>query len=316
MCKELLIIIAFMGSASAISPCLAQSRRVQSPDWNSIDVSDVFFVDAFREAIQGERPTYFSAARSTRDSSPNARVPSRDSGAKSAKEFRWSTVISRETIEDEIKRLSRQLDDSITQSATFASGGYQEARQQFSMLAALFAIVDEYDGDIRWKSSAAAARDRFAYAASIAKVGTVQVFNAAKKSRSALADLIRGDQLAAELNDRGTWIDSLDRSTFMQRLEQAQQGVIEPALASATEMKSQRNSLINEAEIVAAVSQILLHEGMDESDDEQYAQFCRDLQQGAAAVVRAVKQNDYHSATQASGMMSKSCSNCHETFRG
>jgi hypothetical protein len=179
----------------------------------------------------------------------------------------------------------------------------------------MFFIVDEYDGDIRWKSSAAEVRDRFAHAASITNVGTIQAFNAAQKCRSELADLLRGDRLAAQPIATEKWMALLDRNSLMQRIERAQQGVIEPALASAAEMKIRRESLVHEAEIVAAVSQILLHEGMEDGDDVQYAMLCRELQRGAAAAIVAVRQNDYDSAVQAAGIISKSCSNCHESFR-
>ena len=55
---------------------------------------------------------------------------------------------------------------------------------------------------------------------------------------------------------------------------------------------------------------------MQEWDDEQYAEYCDDLKRGAAGVVEALKRNDYDSAVKSSGVISKSCSNCHETYRG
>ena len=300
---------------TALVDCSAQSKRVKPPDWRSIDVSDIFFDDAHREALQGERPPHLLGKQ--KRTSAMYVPPSTNGGAKqSADQFPWPSIISNETIEDEVKRLAKRLDKSVAQPATFAAGGHRQARQQFSTLAVLFSIIHEYDGTIRWKSYAAAARDRFAYVGSITKVGTVQAYRAARESKAELAGLIRGSRVTKEPVARQPWTELLDRGPLMQRLEHAHQGTIEPALASAAEMRSQAQALLHEAEIAAALAQILVYEGLDEWDEPQYARYCEQLKQGAAAVIQAVKQNDYDSAVNASGVISKSCSNCHESYRG
>ena len=290
-------------------------QRVAPPNWSKVDVSDVFFEDAFRDALVGERPSFLSRIPDGRTTKGDSTGVVDDKKRGIVPGFRWSLIVSAQTIESEVKRLSRAMDDSISRPTSFSGGGYQRVRQQFSVLSVLFAIVHEYDGEIRWKTSSAAARDKFAYGASIARVGTQQVFNSARQLKLELADLVRGDAISAG-SDRGDWMTMLDRGALMRRLEQSQDSVFGPFLASQNEMDARVEELVHEAELTAVLGQILVRDGMPEWDDETYADYCRDLMRGASGLRDAAKQSDYDAAVHSSGVISKSCSHCHETYRG
>jgi len=68
-------------------------------------------------------------------------------------------IIDAETIETEIKRLAQEVAKTVTAPAQFKGGGYKDCRREFSVLAALFAVSAEYDGDVRWKDAAAPLRE-------------------------------------------------------------------------------------------------------------------------------------------------------------
>ena len=57
----------------------------------------------------------------------------------------WSRVISAATLEDEIKLLKLNVDKTVTTPSSFAGRGHKPARLDFSLLAMLFAIVDQFD---------------------------------------------------------------------------------------------------------------------------------------------------------------------------
>ncbi len=291
------------------------SRRVQSPNWKPSDAEEVFFDDAFRDALYGTRPlnmvigtnpaTVLPASNPAR----NPLTTVHDSG--------WSTIISAETIEDEIKVLTQQLNQTVTTPTKFANRGYVDARIQFSILGMLFAIADEYDGEIRWRSYAATARDRFLHVASIAEVGTVEVYAAAKNRKTELNQLVRGGSIdTAQSNAGDSWPRMLDRGPLMERLETAHQESIEPALASAATLRTASDRLIHEGELIAAIGSVLTRDGMEGANDEEYVEYCVQLKRAAGDMIQAVKQNDYDAARGAAGEISKSCSNCHEAYRG
>ena len=103
-------------------------------------------------------------------------------------------MIDAETIETEVKRLSQELTKTVTAPAQFKGGGYKDCRRQFSMLAALFAVAAEYDGDVRWQDAAPTIRNVFAKAGHNCKVGTDQTFQEAVQRKQNLADLVAGNR--------------------------------------------------------------------------------------------------------------------------
>ncbi len=301
-------------------------RRVTAPDWKSINVRATFFDNAFRDGLVGPRPAHLSPKTTTQPSTPQTQnrssPPSNEKRSERSPD--WASIISPETIENEIKRLARQLDDAVKHPATFAGGGYQDARQALSMLAILFAVVNDYDGEVRWMAAAAEARDRFAYCASILTDGKQPIFQAASSCQTDLNGLLRGERLGPGLSPalspvprvpQESWIELVDRNELMNRLEQAYREGIKPALQSANEMVSNQDRLVAEAEVTAAISQFLMSEPMEQSDDAQYVDYCKDLQRGALAVHGAVQQNDFAAATKGATALSTSCSDCHESFR-
>ena len=290
------------------------SRRARPPNWKPGAAEEVFFRDAFRDALFGMRPSHLAGGKnpatavSPGDAATNPLTAVAGRG--------WSTIISADTIEDEIKVLAQQVNQTVTTPAKFASRGYLDARTQFSLLGLLFAIAHEYDGDIRWQKHAATVRDRFLHAASIAKVGTIQVYNAAKNRKAELDELVRGGSIDTDSPSVGdSWLQRLDRGPLMERLESAHQESIEPALASAAALRAAADRVIHEAELIAAIGYVLTRDGMEDANDEEYVEYCVQLKRAARDVIQAVKQNNYSAARSAAGEISKSCSNCHETYR-
>lgn len=289
-------------------------RRVRPPMWKAGDTEEVFFGNAFLDALSGTRPAHMSGRPHPAVAVSPSHPATKQNAAVVARG--WSAIISAETIEDEIKALAQQLNQTVTTPGRFASGGYRDARIQFALLGFLFGIAHEYDGDIRWRKHAATARDRFLEAAALAKVGTIQVYNAAKNRQDELDELVRGGSIdTSSSNDRDGWLHMLDRGPLMKRLETAHQESIEPAVASESALRAAADRLIHEAELVAVIGYVLTRDGMEDANDDEYVRYCEQLKRAAGEVIQAVEQDDYSAARGAAGEISKSCSNCHETYR-
>jgi acetoin utilization deacetylase AcuC-like enzyme len=288
---------------------------VRPPDWKPGDAEEVFFRDAFRDALRGTRPANMSGLGKSpailSGEGPISSPPTVPEGK------HWAAIITAETVEDEIKSLTQQVSQTVTTPVKFASQGYLEARRQFSLLGMLFAIACEYDGEIRWQNDAATARDRFLQTAALAKDGTIEVYNAAKNQKTELEQLVRGGSIGAgPSTPPAQWTEMLDRRPLMERLETAQQESLEPKMASAATMQAAAADLIHESELIGAVAHVLTRDGMEDAGDETYIAYCERLKSAARAMINAVKQRDYGAARAAAGGISKSCSDCHETYRG
>ena len=287
------------------------ANRAKLPTFDAAKTERVFFPDLFAR-IEGERPA------NPNTSVAQAPIGGAPAGAVTAagESYAWSKIISGPSIEDEVKAIKLATDKNITTPQDFAGRGYKEVRRDFSVLAMLFAIVNEYDEDVRFKRDAAAARDIFARTASNAKAGNNNVYNEAKKRKDELLDLINGAVLAekpeAQEND---WTKIADRSPLMQRLEAAQEKKLAKITSNADAFSEDIETALREAELIAAIAAVLTREGMPEGDDEAYAGFANLMKQSALDVVAAVKSNNAEQARKATGEIAKACSDCHDNYR-
>ena len=286
-------------------------RRVKPPVW-SRDVLDLFFDDA-RDALQGLRPDYSSFRPATSDGPLNNATRPVEVETTS----RWTDLIAAETIETEIKRLAILIDSDVTTPGLFKGGGHRKCRQHFSTLAVLFAIVGQYDGEVRWQQPAPAFRDLFARAGYNCKAGTDQSFREATQRKQDLTDLIRGDRPEVPKAEPQTdWSQVADRPPLMRRMELAHQGRLTKWLASRDEFSRNRLAIRHEAQLLAVLGEIIRQEGFDYWDDETYNHIALELSQAAKDLSAAVDNTNYAAARDAGARATKACSGCHEDYRG
>lgn len=315
------VAVGFVTSLIAVTAAYAQKKGgsgpvAAPPNFNADDVNERFFPDAF-EQLNGPRPQYGTGIASVGrppQQGPAAGAPA-DAGENDGG-FAWSKLISRETIEDEIKSLKLDVEKTITVPAPFKGGGNRAAQKQFSMLAVLFAIAGEYDQDVRWKNDAPGLREMFARAGFNCKVGTDQSFNEAKARKLDLSDLVAGSQLPVDTAERAAiWDKVAFRPILMRRLEDSFQKKLQPWLSSKGEFSKNSAELLHEAELVAALAEVIQRENFEFWDDDDYLEFAKQMGAGAAAIVEGVKSNDYDSASKGASDIKRSCSECHESYR-
>jgi hypothetical protein len=288
-------------------------KLAHPPKW-SPDVLDAFFPDA-RTKLVGERPNYDQATVVATTVAPKT-AESPTAGDASASNAGWSKVIDAETVETEIKRQSQELAKDVTAPAQFKGGGYKDCRRDFSVLAVMFGVAGEYDGEVRWKDSAPLLRDVFSRTGHNCKVGTDQSFQEAKQRKQDLTDLISGTRpKASEAEPKANWSQVADRPPLMQRLNMAELDRLQKWLANKQEFTARSDEINHESQIIAAIADIISREGFEFADDDTYVGYARDLKQAATEMSAAADKGDYDAAHQAFGKASKACANCHEGYR-
>ena len=180
----------------------------------------------------------------------------------------------------------------------------------------MFGIAAEYDDTVRWQEVAAAARDAFARASSNAKANDANAFREAKTRRNDLSELIRGGTVEfgappAEF----LWSDVAERRLLMKRLEVAHNERLRRLTGTQSELARNRATVIHEAEIIAALAEVIQRDGFEFHDDDDYLAFCRQLQQQARGVVEGVEADDFAKVGRHVGEISKTCSACHEGYK-
>lgn len=292
-------------------------RRAQTPEFNQA-ANNVFYADLFGDGspLSGERPANTGAApapMATNNGGGTTPAPSASGGGV----FAWGKIISPTTIEDEIKALKLELDKDVTRPSSFTGGGNRKCRTHFSILAMLFAIVGEYDGDVRWKEYGPAARDIFARVAGNCKTNTRTVFDESKKRKDELQDLIGGGGLSTKNGEAAAdWSKVADRAPLMKKIDQIMKEKLQPWTANAADFKANSGEILHQAELVAAVGEVLTREGMEDAGDEDYDGFSIRMRDASRQIVDAVKLKNDENARKAVGEIMKSCSECHESYRG
>jgi hypothetical protein len=295
----------------------SSEKRAASPTKWDKRVLDTFFPDA-REALVGPRPAVLMSAgrvQAQNRGKPGATGDPQSAGPDAT--YGWSKLISADTLQDEVKALAPLLADDVKTQQAFLGGSNKKSRRTLSLLAALFAVISEYDGDVKWKDQAPTARDLFAKAGFNSKAATESTFRDAKMRSDDLATILRGETLKAPENQdpKNQWGKVANLAPLMSRLDTAQQNRIAPATSTASEFKKNAAQLTHEAEIVAALAEVIARPGMDNAEDEKFRGYAKTLEQSALDLRSAVSSGNYEQGRTAAGVMTKSCANCHAEFR-
>ncbi len=293
-------------------------QRAEPPKFTGKEFEGTFFADVTK-ALQGSRPTgkesavsAVAATGATPSGSTNAKPASDAAAGPNAQA--WSKLISGPTIEDMVKNSKLRLDPIVASQTKFA-GGYKEARREFSLQALMFAIIEQYPGDVRWKKSAGVARESLARIAASSKVSSPQAHKEAKQRVQDLADLLSGNTLEGSPATEVSWADVIDRVPMMQLLEWAQQDYINPHSASKEKFTANKEELQRYAELVAVLGKAAIMDGMPNADDAEYRSIAQQMIDQAVQISVAVQTDNADLARQAAGQISQACSKCHDGYR-
>ena len=289
-------------------------KRAKPPVWSQ-DVLDEFFVDA-REQLVGERPAKRSEAVATNP--PAGQGSAAAAGVETGGAAPWSQVISGDALAAEVKRIAATLREPLANPAKFKSGGYKACRGAFNELAVLFAVIAEYDGDVRWKDDAPALRDALAQGRAQLQNGNRSNVRRRRRTanRNSTTSSAANASAASRRRRRSSWSDLADRPLLMTRMEAALQEGISPALSNARDFSRKAVDVQQEAEVLAMLAAIIDREEFEYWDDENFQQHSGDLRAASRELSRAAAEANYDAARAAAGRASQACSACHEGYRG
>jgi len=274
--------------------------------------NDTFLDDAFA-TLSGDRPEFAPAegTRSAAAASPPTAAEAVPDG------FRWSSLVSEETLTDEIKNRRADLAAAVAKSSDFKGGGYDSAREALSTVALAFGVIAAYDREIRWKSDAAVARDLFARAGANCKVGTDQSFTESNARLEDLESLIQGSspRSGADRDDDFRWSQVAARPALMGRLAAADEAIA-AATASRGDFDRSLDRLRHDAEMVAMIAEAIRQPDFEHHDDDTYRGYGAAMRDAAVRVREACGSRDYEAARAAADELKKSCDACHRDYRG
>lgn len=272
---------------------------------------EAFFVDAREKLGPGEPGPQVAAAATASTPDAGAVQPQAAGG------FAWSKLISPGTLEDTIKAQAAPLAEQTKTASQFNGGGNLEARTNFTVLALLYSIIAEYDGDVRWKKDAPSLRSLFGRAAGNCKTAGANSFRVAQGRSNDLAELIRGGKIDIPKDETDfKWADVVNRPPLMARMgKEGYSAKLKTMTSDKGEFTKNRDELIKEAQLLAAIGHVMQDASYEFADDETYVGFAKELEKLAQEVAEAAKADDFTRAQTAAGLINKACSACHEGYR-
>jgi len=231
----------------------------------------------------------------------------------------WSHVVDAEVIEDEVKSHVTAVAEHVRSLNAFKSGGYKEIRDRYSLLAVLFGVIAQYDGDVRWKDKASGMRAALARAGFNCKVATDASFKESKLRGEDLATLVRGGspelpRAAATIEDG--WPSVADRSPLMKRMEEAQHGRLDVWTANSEEFQRNGDKLFHEAQLLRLLAEVIKDSAYEYAEDELYQQYVKKMRENCDQVIAAVKEDRFEEAQSAVRRINRQCDDCHGDYRG
>jgi len=288
-------------------------KRAKRPKWTQ-EVRDAFFEDA-REHLVGARRAGDELPSRTSAGLQGEPIDRAEAGAD--RDRVWSRLIDEDTLAVEVKRGVAALRDPLVSAAKFKSGGYKQCRAELSVLAVLFRVIAEYDGEIRWQSDATLLQAALGRAAKNCKTATNQSYAEAAERKIDLEEVIRGQVLTGEPpKDDELWSAIVDRGPLMQRMERSLMERISPRLASASTFEKSIAEITHEAKVLAMLSETIDREAYEYWDDDSFREHADSLQKAASDLTRAAVERDYEATRRAAGQAGQACSVCHEGYRG
>jgi cytochrome c556 len=309
----LLALLALLPCPSAAEAQFGSSRpaaprqRAEPPQSWSRGTAGQFFPDAFAE-LEGPRPD-FTAVTTTPAGGSNAVEGGSPDAART-----WSSLVSGETLADEIKTMKMEIDKIIAKKRDFTGGGYLDARNGFSSIAAAFAVIAVYDGDVRWKDTATRGRDRFAAVAFECNQGNDNTFAIATQAAEDLQKLVSGSGIGGAAGKQDDWSRIAARQPLMARLERAEKALAEVSASEAAFTKDAER-LLHEAEIVALIGEFIQQPQCDDFDDETYRGYASTMRDAATQLATATRKGEFAAAQSAISTLRKSCDTCHGDYR-
>ena len=128
---------------------------------------------------------------------------------------------------------------------------------------------------------------------------------------SAWARSMRPLRNARRVNSPGV----ANRAPLMQYLQAAWEPRLKAALADKGQFAAKTDEIVKEAELFAAIGEVLTKEGMEDADSDEYKALSHRLRDGGKQILDAVKLKNYEQASSAAAAIGKACAECHENYR-
>ncbi|HEX3870665.1 MAG TPA: hypothetical protein VHV77_09525 [Pirellulales bacterium] len=279
------------------------------------DTVDLFRGDALKLLGPGKPGGAMALPTTAAPGAPAMGVPAGEPVAANGSQA-WSKIISADNLEALVKAEAPIVADAVKTMPNFKGNGREKAQIAYSELAALFAVIANYDGDVRWKKDAIGLRNKFSQVSLNCKTSSDAAYKEAKARSDDLAELLRGGTVDLPKGDSTDELGKLiSRPPLMKLMDEACKAHISPWTNDKGAFNKNKETLTREAQLMAMLAEVIKDPSFDSGDDPTYVAYAAELQKQCLELVEAIKSDNQSGAQSAVSRINKSCDTCHGEYR-
>ncbi len=231
----------------------------------------------------------------------------------------WSTLISAESINDEVRFLRNEMQSRLTNM-----GAYKRSTLEipvFGSSIAFFAeIAARHDGEISWKENAKYIRvlgTRISEVSSSAQGQTRNSYDEVNNAFLTINEILNNNTPAElpEVEDEAPdFADFADMTYLMKRVERGQQWM-QTNTGSESGFNDKAATAIRETAVLAAMSEAFKAEGYGYNEDEEFTGYLDILRDAGTGMKKAVEEKDFSKYDELRSQAGQQCTQCHSVYK-
>ncbi|QDV16168.1 hypothetical protein Pan153_07890 [Gimesia panareensis] len=227
----------------------------------------------------------------------------------------WKTIIPMPILEAQVKDIRNRLTKNMQSVGTYNTS-YLELPTFTATLAALAEIANEHPDDIGWKKNAKYLRDLSAKFTAEPLTRGAKSYRALQIPYEQMIVIMNGSAPAGlpESDDKKPIAEVASMGDLMKRADISYKW-LKSNVGSADALKAEKEKVIEEAHLLAAISKIITLEGYGYVDDKGFLGYANPMQEACLKMVEAAKNDNFPEFDQGMSRVYKSCTECHSEYK-
>ncbi|QDU15174.1 hypothetical protein CA11_29940 [Gimesia maris] len=227
----------------------------------------------------------------------------------------WKTIIPMPVLDSLVKDIRNRLTKNMQSVGTYNTT-YLELPTFTSTLATLAGIASEHPDEIGWKKNAKYLRDLSA------GISSKQLMRGAKSYREIqipyeqMIVIMNGSLPAGvpDSKDKIPFSDVASMGDLMKRIDIASKW-LKSNVGNADALKSEKEKVIEEAHLLAAIAKVITTEGYGYVDDNGFLGHANPMQEASLQMVQAAKDDNFPEFDKGLTRVYKACTECHSEYK-
>ena len=226
----------------------------------------------------------------------------------------WADFISIDILQDETKKVRNNLTSWMKGPGDF-NKKVKEIGWDAALLAGLAGIAIEHSEAASWKANAHYIRDFSSELSNAAVEPRKEYYDKSKVAYEKLAAVFGGSipADAGEVVPKRPFHETADRTGLMKRIHNGNEW-LRLNINNEAKLKSEKETVLHEAALVAALGKVIATEGYAGTDEEEYQKYAKNLIDGAKEAAGAANDQSFPKFTEAINKIGKSCTECHPKY--